>query len=381
MKNSLLITQLFPPDVGGVQNYLYNICQNLPPDKTFIFSSLLNKGEIKKVFDFDQSQPFKIYRDKNTSIYKKIHLTPVHIYKEARKIVKKHNIEFIQAGHLYPQGVASLLLKKRLKLPYLIYLYGLEFLEIKNFSKFKAKLVISALKNADHIIVIANFLKEKLIKYGIPEKRIIKIMPGVDFNYFKPELNTSDLKIKHNLENKKIILTCGRLVKRKNHQLVINALPEILKKVPNAIYLIAGIGPEEENLKNQVRELNLENSVKFLGEVNNKDLPIYYNLADMFCMPSIYNKKTGDIEGFGIVFIEAQACSTPTIGGNTGGIPDAIKNNIDGFLVNPKSCQDLAKKITKLLLNNNLAQQFGKAGREKVMKKHNWSKLVEKLPL
>jgi phosphatidyl-myo-inositol dimannoside synthase len=377
-KKSLLLTQFFPPEKGGIQNYLYNICKNLPQDKIFVLA------EDQKYYDtdkFDSNQPFKIIRDNKESFWKSLHLTPHHIYNQAKKICKENDINHIQCGHLYPQGTAGLHLKKYKKLPYIIYLYGSELFEIKNFSKAKQNIIISSLKNADYIIIIADFLKEKLKEYGISERKVIKIMPGVDFNSFKPGLNTDNLRKKLNLENKKIILSCARLVKRKNHKAVIEALPNILKKIPSAIYLILSSGPEKENLKLQAKKLGLENHIIFAGEVEDKELPYYYNLADVFCMPSQRYKETGDVEGFGIVFIEAQACETPTIGSNTGGIPDAIRNNIDGFLINPENKEEIANNIIEILENEELAKKMGQTGRKKVIEEHDWKKLVKKLPI
>ncbi len=398
MKNTLLLTKFFPPDKGGIQNYLYNICKNLPSDNTFVLTSSFLKNKPKTPLssraersgversleqNILNNEYFKIYKDNPSGIYKKLHLTSFITYKETLKIIKENSIEKIYLGHFYiPYAITALILKKFKNIPYTIFTHGLEILETSNSSKSNYILKL-CLKNAQNIIVTTNYLKKEII-HKYPElnleKKIIKIPPGVDSNHFKPDLNTSDLINKHNLENKKIIFTCGRLVKRKNHQLVIKALPEIIEKVPNTVYLVGGIGSEEKNLKKQVKDFELKNNVIFLKEIENKDLPLYYNLADIFCMPSIYNKEKGDIEGFGLVFLEAQSCSTPTIGSNTGGIPDAIKDNIDGYLVNPDSSRDLALKITELLLNNNLAQKMGEAGREKVTKEHDWNKLVEKLP-
>ncbi len=371
--NSLLLTKFFPPDKGGIQNYLYNICKNLENNKIFV----LTEKEAKNKEDF------KIFSYKTKKIYSYLNLSFLPVLLEASKIIKNNNIENLLLGHFYvPYALSALILKKFKKIPYTIFTHGLEILETKNSRKTDYILKL-CFKNAQNIIVTTDYLKREIInKYPNLnlDKKIIKIPPGVDSDFFKPNLDISNLRKYHNLEDKKIIFTCGRLVKRKNHQLIIKALPEIIEKVPNIIYLIGGVGPEEENLKKQVITLNLENNIKFLGEVKNKDLPLFYNLADIFCMPSTYNKEKGDVEGFGLVFIEAQACETPTIGSNTGGIPDAIINNIDGYLINPDSSQELAQKVIELLLNNNLAQQFGRAGREKVVREHNWSKLVKKLP-
>lgn len=386
MKNTLLITKFFPPEKGGIQSYLYNICQNLDRDKISIQTekkdSPPDKEELKVVSTYNNR--FSIYNYKIKNIHSLLNLTFLPILFKTLKIIKEKQIENLFLGHFYiPYTFTALYLKKFKNIPYTIFTHGLEILEAKNNSKSNSVLK-SCLKNAQNIIVTTDYLKKK-IEHQYPNldlsSKIIKIPPGVDYNYFKPGLDISNLKNKLNLQDKKIIFTCGRLVKRKNHQLIIKALPEIIQKVPNTIYLIAGHGPEEKNLKQLVQKMSLETRVKFLGEVKDKDLPYYYNLADIFCTPSLYNKKSGDVEGFGIVFLEAQSTKTPTIGSNTGGIPEAIRHNIDGFLVDPQNSQELASYITKLLLNNDLIQEMGEAARKKVIQEHDWKKLVKKLPL
>lgn len=383
MKRSLLIAPFFPPEHGGIQKYLYNICKNLPQDKIFVMAPKHKNTNGQKIQDeevkFDQAQPFKIYRTKFSSILRFLHLTPYSIYRQAKKICKKQKIEIVQCGHLYPAGAAGLLLKKFQGISYLVYVYGQEFLEIKNFPRAKFKTVLSVLKNADHIIVIADFLKKRLEKYGIGPNKIIKIPPGVDFEFFRPNLNVENLRKELNLQNKKIIFTCGRLVARKNHKAIISVLPKILKKIKNVVYLIAGDGPEKERLQNLVKKLSLENHVIFLGEVKDHQLPFYYNLCNVFCMPSSEIKETGDVEGFGIVFLEAQACEKPVIGGRTGGIPDAIDDEIDGILIDPENTQALRSALIKILEDEELAKKMGKAGRKKVIQKHDWRKLIERL--
>lgn len=380
--NSLLLTQFFPPDKGGIQNYLYNICKNLPSDNIFVQSPIFSNEKRRNISEFDQLQAFKIFRYNPQNIFSKYHLTSFHTYKEVSTIIKKYATDSLLLGHFYiPHAISALIFKKTKNIPYTIFTHGLEILETNNCKKSEYILKL-CLKNAQNIVVTTDYLKNEIIKkYSDLNliNKIIKLPPGVDYTFFRPGLDISEIRKKLNLEDKKIIFTCGRLIKRKNHQLIIKSLPEILKNVPNAIYLIGGTGPEKENLEKLVNTLSLKKYVKFLGEINNEDLPLFYNLSDVFCMPSLYDKEAGDVEGFGIVFIEAQACETPTIGSNTGGISDAIRDNKDGYLVNPESNQELASKITKLLMNNDLVQKFGKAGREKVIKEHSWSKLVERL--
>jgi phosphatidylinositol alpha-1,6-mannosyltransferase len=399
MKSSLLIAQFFPPDFGGIQNYLYNICKNLPKDKIFVMAAkdlkavsdfrqdsridLESQRKLETiVHDFDQTQPFKIYRTKFKSLLSIFHLTPFSLYRKARKICKKEKIEMILLGHFYiPSAIAAIYLKKVKNIPYVLFTYGLEITETKN-NKKSYFILKSCLKNAKNIIVITEYLKRKIAKdYLGSIEKIIKIPPGVDFNFFKPGLQVDDLHKKLNLQNQKIILTCGRLVRRKNHQAIISVMPKILKEIKNVSYVIVGDGPEKESLVTKVKALSLQNHVKFLDKVLDSELPYYYNLCDVFCLPSIEIPGKGDVEGFGIVFLEALACGKPVVGGNSGGIHEAVSDNVDGFLVDPKNLDALSMVLIKILKNQNLAKKMGRAGREKVIAKHDWGKLVEKLKM
>lgn len=417
MKPTLLITKFFPPERGGIQSYLYNLVLNLPKDKIFVmthnsslglvsFSSRELSTEIERklksatplydskstllqIIDFDHKQPFKIIRSNFQNWLRYFHLTTFGLFFKARRIIKKEKIEKILCGHLAIAGPVGFLLKKIYHLPYFIFTHGTEIVSLKILNRQKQKIFKKILAEAEKIIVTTGFMNHYLrSEFQISPQKIVKIPPGVDDKFFRPmdkkeianfSLRRIGRELKLTTPKTKLLLTCGRLVARKNHISVIRALPKIIKQVPNVLYLIAGQGPEEENLRQEVKKLNLENYVKFLGEVKQEDLPSLYNLADIFIMPAKDIPQKGDIEGFGIVFLEAAACGVPCIAGNSGGQKEAIQDGKTGFLVNPQDISEIAKAILKILKNPDLGKKLGKAGRIWVKENFNWKNQAEKL--
>jgi len=161
--------------------------------------------------------------------------------------------------------------------------------------------------------------------------------------------------------------------------MVIQSLPAILRNYPKTIYLIAGDGPHKKILQDLVKKVGIENYVAFLGSPDNKIMPDLYNACDVFTMPSRTIKSSRDVEGFGIVYLEASACGKPIIAGQGGGVAEAILNQKTGLLVNSESPSELAQAFIQLLDNPHLAESLGKNGRKRVLQEFNWDTLVKKL--
>jgi phosphatidylinositol alpha-1,6-mannosyltransferase len=159
---------------------------------------------------------------------------------------------------------------------------------------------------------------------------------------------------------------------------VIEALPEIIKKVPNVIYLICGKGPHKKKLISLVNKNNLSDYVKFLGQLPQEDLTAYYQLCDVFIMPS-RQLPNGDVEGFGIVFIEANLFGKPVIGGRSGGIPEAILDGQTGVLVNPIDIINIADAAIQLLTDKTLSQRLGQQGQIRARNDFDWKIQTEKI--
>lgn len=384
MKKSLLITLEFPPVQGGISNYYYNLLSNFPPDNIAVLTNNDRKISL--------GTPYKIYYKK--FIYNSQFIWPkwIFLFFIAKKIIKKENIELIHVGHILPIGTVALMIKKYLGIPYLVYTHGMDVI-YSQYSKRKKRLVELILKNADYIITNSRFTKEELIKLGASDKKITKVYPCP--NLIPKEIDLKEkqaILAKYNLIDKKIILTVSRLVKRKGHDLTIRSLKNVLKVVPNAIYLIIGDGPYRPKLQELTKNLGLQNNVIFLGDKNvylsqndEIELQTFYHACHIFIMPArevkelINNKERREAEGFGMVFLEANLFGKPVIGGRSGGQADAIIDGVTGFLVNPKNEQEIASALIKLLANPDLARRLGEQGRERVLREFQWPRQAQKI--
>ena len=168
-------------------------------------------------------------------------------------------------------------------------------------------------------------------------------------------------------------------MKRKGHRNIVQALPKVLEKVPEAVYLIVGEGTEEDELRQLARHCGVEHQVIFAGSVSPEELPLYYNTGDVFIMTSREIEEEGDFEGFGIVFLEANACGKPVIGGNSGGVKDAIVEGETGLLIDPLNPAKIAAALIRLLTEKSLAGRLGKKGRERVEKELSWRTISQRI--
>ncbi len=230
--------------------------------------------------------------------------------------------------------------KKLIGIKYAVIVHGIDVWGLKSRSK------IIALKNADVIISVSYYTAERMKQEISGYKGIIIVIPNVvDEKRFIIQEKSNELLVRHRLINKGVILTVARLSaeeKYKGYDRVIEALPLILKEIPNAHYLIVGDGSDRARVTSLIERMNLENYITLVGRVSDDILPDYYNLADVFVMPS-----SG--EGFGIVFIESMACGIPVVAGNRDGSVDATLNGEIGLLVNPDSTKDIASAVVILL--------------------------------
>jgi len=375
MKKTLFITKYFPPMIGGSIRWYEEVYKRYPVGKAFILTQ-----EYDSYQSFDSKYPAPVIRTKewgHPSIHPKFLDKYKMIYRAGKKVITNQHIELLHADNAIPAGLVASFLSKKFKMNYILYAHGEE---IVLYSRFFPEKYVSpyVYKHAKAVIANSSFTVGLLKNIGVKEKNIHLIHPGVDTEQFRPGLNTSELKNKYNLSNKKIIVTISRLQERKGQDYVIRAMPLVLKDIPNTHYLIVGDGEERERLEKLVRDLSLEDKVTFVGFVSEKELPYYYNLADVFILANRVT-STSDVEGFGMVFIEANACEKPVIGGKTGGAIDAIVEGKTGLFVNPTNEKDIANKIIYLLKNPDKATHMGKYGRDRAVKEFGWDHIAKRI--
>lgn len=278
----------------------------------------------------------------------------------------------------FARSITNITKKKGTKL--LLVVHGLEV--TRKMSLIKRKWLSRTLVRSDLVIAVSNFTRQRVLEaYKLDPEKILVFPNGIDMSIFDPRLDITSLKHNYRLRNEKIILTLARVVERKGHDRVIKAIPKVMKEFPNLKYIISGDWNNNYYLRLQelIKELNLENVVIFTGYVNPDEIQQFYNLCDVYIMPSREIEETGDTEGFGITYLEANACEKPVIGGNSGGVSDAVVDGVTGFLVNPMDSDEIAEKLILLLSDPQLSQKLGKQGRERIEKSYTWDRISKKM--
>ncbi|MFC1756401.1 glycosyltransferase family 4 protein [Patescibacteria group bacterium] len=342
----LFISRAYPPVVGGIENQNYELSKWL--SKIAEVKIIANKGGKKFLLIF---LPWVLLR----TLF----------------LFRHYDVILLGDGVL---GIVGYVLKLFYKKPVISVVHGLD-LTFKNvlYQKLWVGLFI---KKLDKLIAVGNETIRVGVSKGISKEKFVFVPNGVD-----PEKNLkshlrSELEsiIDENLTGKKVILTSGRLAKRKGAAWFIeNVMPSLPK---NIIYIISGDGPDKENIENVIKKSELGNQVKTLGYVNDNTRNILFNTSDLFVQPNI--KIEGDMEGFGISVIEASACKLPVIASRLEGLKDAIKDGQNGFLVEPGNVDSYAAKINELLSDDDFRKEFGEKARQFVIENYSWDKISKK---
>jgi len=365
---TLLWANRFPPLFGGTQTLFYNVCLKFQPSDIVVYTQT-SPGCQK----FDQEQKFKIYRTPQCSFFWEGFWAEI---KNLRSIIKNEGIENIIFGNVNP-CLTMLLLRWVWGHKYTLYAHAEEITGMQWNSL--ARLIRKwAIKSAQKVFVVSDYT-ESLIKPLNPQT--VVLYNAVQTSEFFPEPKNESLLKSFGAKGKLVLMTLARLQKSKGHNRVLEVLPELIKKYPDLLYIIGGTGDYERTLKERVAQLNLQDYVIFAGRVESGSLRSFYNLCDIFVMPNFeVSEPQGGVvvEGFGIVFLEANACGKPVVGGLAGGVPSAIKDGYSGFLVKQGDSQDLYNKLDILLKDQTLRESLGKQGQEWAAQ-FTYDCLVEKL--
>jgi len=356
---TLLITEEFPPFNGGVASYYGNLVNFWPLGESLV-ALHNNRGELRRSGRFFSWWPS---------------------FSALRQKMKLGKIDYVLVGQILPYGTVVYLLSFFNHKPYAVFLHGLD-LTMAVASPRKKLLATLILKRADKI-VCANSYTQSLVKEYFPFlnddfSKTTFVNPGINVGapYVSPGTIT-DLRAIHKLEGKTTLLTVGRLVERKGVDQVIKALKNMPDDLADKfVYFIAGAGPAQVALKKMVPK-SLRDNIIFLDEVSDKEKWEMYQLCDIFIMPARDIK--GDYEGFGIVYLEANACGKPVIAGKSGGVADAVEDGFNGLMVDPEDEADISRAILKLAGDEQLRNTLGEQGRKRAVQKFNWEYLAAKL--
>jgi phosphatidylinositol alpha-1,6-mannosyltransferase len=229
-------------------------------------------------------------------------------------------------------------------------------------------------KGVDHLTYLGEFTRQAISKALTDKsaKEMVKIAPGIDTAHFIPQPDGMQKRKELGLQDKKIIISVGRLVHRKGQDKLIEAMPEVLRKIPNAHLLIVGEGPYKNHLEKLVNKLSLKENITFAGRIMYDRLPSYLSAADLFAMPSRSRFFGLEVEGLGIVYLEASACGIPVLAGNSGGAPDAVLEGVTGFCVDGTNVAEIASAVIEICSDAERASHMGAAGRNWIVDQWRW---------
>ncbi|HIG45410.1 MAG TPA: glycosyltransferase family 4 protein [candidate division Zixibacteria bacterium] len=368
----------FPPVTSGIATFFVNICRHLPADRVEVIAPRMEGTD-----EVDGALPYPVRRlnlpvgeSVNAKLFKTVLTLWYGLLESLFRRPARHH-----CGQVVSSGIAGLLYKKLFGIPYVVYVYGSETVRLGTSNLFR-RLMHAILNNSEKVIAISRVTADEFIAFGTDSVHIQVVYPGVDANRFRPDTPDQSVIERFGLHNKKVLLTVARLDERKGHDTVIRALGMLAEEVPELVYLIPSIGREEERLRRLVQESGLKDRVQFLGLFPDEDLPKLYNVCDIYVMPNRVTTASalaGDIEGFGIAFVEAGACGKPVIACRSGGAVEAVLDEETGLLVEPGSDEAVVTAIRRLLHDPDLAKRLGEAGRRRVETTFDWPILSAQL--
>lgn len=361
MKKVLLLTQNFPPTDGGSCRWFWELYSRLPADKVVVATDIVDGGE-----QFDNAHSMQVERiplfSKEWGI---ISFAGILFYFRAIKIVmrlvKKHQIEEIHCGRVIHEGVIALAVRVLAGVPYKCFIHG-EDVETAATSREHSLLVRQVCKKTSRLICNSHNSAGLVEKLGFGTKQLCSVLhPGVDTNVFKPASHDEVFRKQVGWQNKTVMLTVGRLQRRKGQDFLIKAMPELLMHKPDLHYAVVGRGELEKELRDSIIELGLEKNVTLHTDFSDEQLVKAYQQCDFFILP---NRTIGnDIEGFGMVLVEAQACGKYVIAGDSGGTSETMLVGKTGDVIDCSNENSLASNLIKKLssdmeVNSDESQYF-----------------------
>lgn len=373
MNRLLILTELFLPTKGGTAVWAAEVYKRLGGKEIHIVTA-----DVPGSAEVDSTHPNTIHR---LDLKRVPWLRPESLAMYAKFFFKSlllaltHRFDAIHAFRALPEGLVAWLVARLTFRPVVIYAHGEELTTWGKGGKYKA--MRFALRHADRVIANSDFTQQELLNMGVPKAQINIINPGVDISRFRPGLPCEDLKQMIGLTaGEKLILSVGRLSRRKGFDMVIRSLPDMIHEGLAVRYALIGIGEDHDYLTNLAHEAGVADRVHLLGHVAIEDLPRWYNACNVFAMPN--REISGDTEGFGMVFLEAAACGKPVIAGQAGGTGSAVIDMETGLRVDGDVQEKISVAIQHLLSDDASRQRMGKNGLARVMTEFSWDAIANK---
>jgi phosphatidylinositol alpha-1,6-mannosyltransferase len=361
MGRTLLITNDFPPRPGGIQQFVHNLAVRQPAGSLVVYASTWKGSEA-----FDAEQPFEVVREATGVLLP----TPA-VAKRAAELARAHDCDRVWFGAAAPLGLLAEGLRRRAGVERTVAITHGHEIGWAALPGARALLRRIARGN-DVVTYLGDYQRVRLQRALGGLTSLQRLAPGVDVDKFHPGVDGSEVRARHGLTGRPVIVCVSRLVPRKGQDMLIRALPAVRRRVPGAALLLVSGGPYRPKLERLAREQGVESDVVFTGSVPWAELPQHYAAGDVYAMPCRTRAGGLDVEGLGIVYLEASATGLPVVGGDSGGAPDAVREGETGYVVGGRDVAALSARLIDLLTDGSRATAMGEAGRAWVEKEWQW---------
>ncbi|MEW1547195.1 glycosyltransferase family 4 protein [Streptomyces tsukubensis] len=380
MHKTLIVTNDFPPRPGGIQAFLHNMALRLDPDRLVVYASTWKRGRegAEATAAFDAEQPFTVVRDRTTML-----LPTPRVTARAGALLREHGCTSVWFGAAAPLGLMGPALRRAGADRIVATSHGHE----AGWAQLPAarQLLRRIGEGTDTITYLGEYTRSRIAAALTPAAaaRMVQLPPGVDEKTFHPGSGGAAVRERLGLTDRPVVVCVSRLVPRKGQDTLIRAMPRILAQIPGTVLLIVGGGPYENDLRRLAENTGVTASVRFTGAVPWDQLPAHYGAGDVFAMPCRTRRGGLDVEGLGIVYLEASATGLPVIAGDSGGAPDAVLDGETGWVVRggtgEAAVAESAERIVTLLADEELRRRMGDRGRRWVEEKWRWDLLATRL--
>ncbi|MFC4906850.1 glycosyltransferase family 4 protein [Actinomadura gamaensis] len=362
MTRTLVVTNDFPPRPGGIQAFVHGLAVRRPPGSVVVYAPAW-----KGAAEFDAAQPFPVVRHPTSLM-----LPDRDVERRAVDLLRAEGCDSVVFGASAPLGLLAPALRRAGAGRIVGITHGHE----AGWASLPGArgLLRRIGDGVDVLTYLGEYTRSRMARALSPAAvgRMARLAPGVDDSVFRPGAGGDEIRARHGLADRPVVVCVSRLVPRKGQDALIHAWPHVLRAVPDAALLLVGGGPYRADLSRLADELGVSRSVVFTGSVPWEELPAHYDAGDVFAMPCRTRRHGLDVEGLGIVYLEASATGLPVVAGDSGGAPDAVLDGETGVVVPGRSVRAVAEALMDLLRDLSRARTMGDKGRAWVEREWRW---------
>jgi phosphatidylinositol alpha-1,6-mannosyltransferase len=369
---TLIVTNDFPPRPGGIQSFVHSMALRLDPGSVVVYASTWKDGS--EVARFDAEQPFPVVRDRTSML-----LPTPRVTRTAARLLREHGCSSVWFGAAAPLALMAPALRRAGARRLVGTTHGHEagWAQLPG----SRRLLRRIGEGTDTLTYLGEYTRSRIAGALTAQAaaRMVQLPPGVDEKTFHPGSGGAVVRARLGLADRPVVVCVSRLVPRKGQDTLILAMPRILREFPDAVLLVVGGGPYRGELETLAERTGISEAVRFTGPVPWEELPAHYGAGDVFAMPCRTRRGGLDVEGLGIVYLEASATGLPVVAGDSGGAPDAVLDGETGWVVPGGSPEQAAERILTLLRDPELRRRMGERGRDWVERAWRWDLLATRL--